>query len=91
MRGDASRAWPHNGKVITQQLSDSVIAMMEFNVEAMSCGHCVRAVTEAVHAVDAQAKVDVDLATHKVKVESTSPAAALVASLAKAGYPASEV
>ena len=29
--------------------------MLEFNIQAMSCGHCVKAITEAVHEVDPQA------------------------------------
>ena len=45
---------------------------MEFEVKDMSCGHCVMSVTKAVKAVDASAKVDVDLATKKVSVETAS-------------------
>ena len=37
-----------------------------FQVQGMTCGHCVRAVTEAVKSVDPQAEVKVDLATGKV-------------------------
>jgi copper chaperone len=61
--------------------------MMEFKVEAMSCGHCVGAVTKAVHAVDPQAKVDVDLATHRVRVDTTKALAEFAGALADAGYP----
>jgi cation transport ATPase len=42
--------------------------MIEFQVPAISCAHCVRAVTEAVQEVDPQAKVDVDVQTRHVKV-----------------------
>jgi copper chaperone len=62
---------------------------MEFNVEAMSCGHCVSAVTQAVKSLDPQAKVEVDLATHKVRVESTRDEAAVAQALSDAGYPPS--
>jgi copper chaperone CopZ len=31
--------------------------MIQFSISDMSCGHCVKAVTEAVQSVDAQAKV----------------------------------
>lgn len=61
--------------------------MIEFNVEGMSCSHCVNAVTRAVKAVDPRAEVDVDLAGHKVRVESASPREALAAALDEAGYP----
>ncbi|HEY9029393.1 MAG TPA: heavy-metal-associated domain-containing protein, partial [Burkholderiaceae bacterium] len=44
--------------------------MLTFQVNDMSCGHCVRAIKEAVRARDAEAAVDVDLARHRVRVES---------------------
>lgn len=62
--------------------------MKEFNVEGMSCGHCVGMVTKTVKALDPQAKVEVDLAGKKVKVESTQDRATLAAALTQAGYPA---
>jgi len=61
--------------------------MIEFNVEAMSCGHCVSVVTKAVKSVDPQAKVDVDLPTHKVHVETTQDRETVAAALSEAGYP----
>jgi copper chaperone len=61
--------------------------MMEFDVKAMSCGHCVRAVTEAVQEVDPAAKVEVDLAGKTVKVESAVDRGKLVEALIEAGYP----
>lgn len=60
--------------------------MIQFNIPQMSCGHCVRAVTDAVKEVDAQAKVDVDLAGKKVNVESTARRQEIVDALAEAGY-----
>ena len=62
--------------------------MFEFQVPAMSCGHCVKAVTEAVQSVDPQAKVQVDLAQHQVTVETSQEREAIAAALAEAGYPA---
>ena len=61
--------------------------MIEFDVQAMSCGHCVTAVTEAIKAVDPQAQVQVDLTAKKVRVESAEPRAELAAALTEAGYP----
>lgn len=61
--------------------------MIEFDVQAMSCGHCVSTVTETIHRIDPQAKVEVDLAGKKVKVESSEDRARLAAALAEAGYP----
>ncbi len=62
--------------------------MDEFKVEGMSCGHCVNAVTQAVKALDPMAKVEVDLAGKKVKVESTKGREALAAALTESGYTA---
>ncbi len=61
--------------------------MLEFKVPAMSCGHCVRAITEAVQARDAQAQVTTDLAQHLVRVQTQLPRDTVVAQLTEAGYP----
>lgn len=61
---------------------------MEFNIPAMSCGHCVGAVTQAVKSLDAAAQVNVDLASKKVVVQSSQERQAVAAALAEAGYPA---
>lgn len=60
--------------------------MLEFQIPNMTCGHCARAVTEAVKAADPQATVTIDLPTHQVKVESQAPRDKVVAQLAEAGY-----
>ncbi|MBI2768149.1 MAG: heavy-metal-associated domain-containing protein [Burkholderiales bacterium] len=63
--------------------------MIEFNVSAMSCGHCAGAITKAIKAIDPAATVDVDLVAKTVKVESSQQRAALAGALAGAGYPPS--
>jgi copper chaperone len=60
--------------------------MFEFSIPAISCGHCVRAVTEAVHEVDPKAQVQVDLATKQVQVQTEAARAAVAAALIEAGY-----
>ena len=60
--------------------------MIEFDIASLSCGHCVRAVTEAVHEVDPAAHVDVDLARKHVTVQTQADRAQLAAALAEAGY-----
>ena len=60
---------------------------MEFDIPAISCGHCVKAVTEAVQSLDPAAKVSVDLASKKVRVETSQDRTALVTALTEAGYP----
>jgi copper chaperone len=61
--------------------------MLEFDIAALSCGHCVRAVTETVHELDPDAQVDVDLARKHVNVRTTADRATVAAALADAGYP----
>jgi copper chaperone len=61
--------------------------MIAFEVNDMSCGHCVSTITKAVQAVDQGAKVQADLATHRVLIEPTaSDAATLGAAIKEAGY-----
>ncbi|HWT72813.1 MAG TPA: cation transporter [Oxalicibacterium sp.] len=61
--------------------------MYQLEVGEMSCGHCVASVTKAVQAVDAAAKVDVDLAQRQVTVQSTAALDAVSAAIEEAGYP----
>ncbi|MES2937421.1 MAG: cation transporter [Pseudomonadota bacterium] len=57
-----------------------------FDVQGMSCEHCVRAVTQAVKTVDPAAQVKVDLAGGKVEVQSAQPRDALARAIAEEGY-----
>ncbi|CAM3640199.1 heavy-metal-associated domain-containing protein [Roseateles saccharophilus] len=61
--------------------------MIAFEVNDMSCGHCVGAITEALKAVDRDARVEIDLAQHRVQVESGSAGAEQLAEAIRgAGY-----
>ncbi|MBK6005570.1 heavy-metal-associated domain-containing protein [Ramlibacter ginsenosidimutans] len=57
-----------------------------FQVQGMSCGHCVNAVTQAVRSVDPQAEVKVDLPTGKVDVQSAQDRAAIARAIEEEGY-----
>lgn len=59
---------------------------MEFNVNGMTCGGCVRTVSNAVRNVDPDASVEVDLASKRVSVQSKADAASVEAAIANAGY-----
>lgn len=48
-------------------------ALITFSVPDMECAACVRAITEAVHRVDAEAEVSADLATKRVAVRAVQP------------------
>lgn len=60
---------------------------MEFDVPAISCGHCVKAVTETVKSLDPGAQVSVDLATKKVTLQTTQDRQTVASALTEAGYP----
>lgn len=62
--------------------------MMEFKVAGMSCGHCVRAVSEAIRGIDPQAEVEVDLAAGRVSVQSRQSVDVLLAAIRDEGYEA---
>lgn len=57
-----------------------------FDVQGMTCGHCVRAVTEAVKRVDPAATVAVDLPTGRVEVESGAARERIAAAIREEGY-----
>ncbi|KJH88047.1 MULTISPECIES: heavy-metal-associated domain-containing protein [Pseudomonas] len=63
--------------------------MQTFNVQGMSCGHCVKAVTQAVQAKDPAAQVQVNLGAGTVQVQSTLPKEALIEAIREEGYEAS--
>lgn len=61
--------------------------MITFEVKDMTCGRCVGAITRAVQQVDANAAVQIDLATKRVAIQSTTAdSLALRAAIAGAGY-----
>lgn len=59
---------------------------MEFQVQGMTCGHCVKAVVGAVQALDPAAEVKVDLAAGHVSVTSSASRDAVAAAIAEEGY-----
>lgn len=61
--------------------------MIEFDVQDMTCGHCAATITQTVQALDPQAQVRIDLAAHRVAVDTTALSAEqLRAALEDAGY-----
>jgi len=57
-----------------------------FQVQGMSCGHCVQAVTQAVRQLDPQAQVQVDLVSGRVEVQSGRERAELAQAIEGEGY-----
>ncbi|MDX3904408.1 MAG: heavy-metal-associated domain-containing protein [Pigmentiphaga sp.] len=60
--------------------------MLQFQVEGMSCAHCVKAVTQAVQSAYPQASVDINLDTGVVRVEHADDAARVAQLIEDAGY-----
>jgi len=57
-----------------------------FTVEGMTCGHCEKAVTQALLAVDQTAQVVIDRSRQQVQVDSTSPREILAKAISDEGY-----
>ena len=62
--------------------------MLTLNIPAISCGHCVRAVTEAVRELDPGATVNVDIAAKRASIDTSAATPDLLARLEQEGYPA---
>ena len=62
--------------------------MQVFNVQGMSCGHCVKAITQALQAKDPAASVRIDLAAKEVGVESALTVDQVITAITEVGYAA---
>ncbi|MEG5265299.1 heavy metal-associated domain-containing protein [Pseudomonas sp. JDS28PS106] len=63
--------------------------MQQFRVQGMTCGHCVRAVTDAIRNDDPAADVNVDLSAARVQVDSSLSAQRIIELIGEEGYQAS--
>ena len=57
-----------------------------FEVQGMTCGHCEKAVTQAVQRTDPAASVRIERAQTRDEVESTAERATLQAAILEEGY-----
>ncbi|MEQ7919846.1 cation transporter [Xanthomonas sp. WHRI 1810A] len=62
--------------------------MQVFNVQGMTCGHCVKAVTQAIKTDDPSAEVNVDLAKGEVSVQSALANEQIIGLIEEEGYSA---
>ncbi len=60
--------------------------MIEFTVSDITCAHCVRAITQAVKEVDADAAVEVDVKAKRVAIESARARTEFEHAIREAGY-----
>ncbi len=65
--------------------------MTRLSVPEMSCGHCKAAIEKAVASVDADARVNVDLSSRTVDVESAADMSAILAAIREEGYEATTI
>ena len=59
---------------------------MQFHIENMTCGGCVRGVTKAINSVDPNATVAATPETHLVDVKTNASRDALEKALKEAGF-----
>ena len=60
--------------------------MIELTVNDMTCGGCVASITRVVKGLDANATVDTDVASKRVKITSAVSADNVIAAISDAGY-----
>lgn len=63
--------------------------MTELKIEGMTCGHCRKAVQEALESVPGANSVQVDLDAGRAQVGGTADADTLIAAVEAEGYRAS--
>ena len=64
--------------------------MLSLKVSGMTCGGCISAVTKAIQAHDPQAKVQADLASQMVNLETSLSALQASQIITDAGFPVSQ-
>ena len=57
-----------------------------FDVKGMTCGHCEKAVTRAIRALDPSAEVSIDRSVNQIEVLSQQPREALARAITEEGY-----
>lgn len=60
--------------------------MIEFELKDMTCGHCVGVVRQTVKAIDDEARIDIDLAAHTIRIDSDEDRQVFARALTEAGY-----
>jgi copper chaperone len=61
---------------------------LNLTVTGMTCGHCEKAVKQAIKDVDANATVEIKRAENQVIVETTNRVEAILAAITAGGYAA---
>jgi copper chaperone len=61
--------------------------MLTLSIPAISCGHCVRAITETILELDPAARVQVDIDARTATIDTRADSAVVRERLAAEGYP----
>lgn len=64
---------------------------MQFLIENMTCGGCVRGVTRAIQAVDPNAEIKADPPSRKLEVITTASRQEVETALEEAGFPSQAI
>ena len=64
--------------------------MLSLKVSGMTCGGCINAITRAIQAEDPQAKVQADLASQVVDLETSLSATQVSQIITDAGFPVTQ-
>ncbi len=59
----------------------------ELTIDAMHCAACARRVTGAIRTLAPDAKIDIDVAARRVRIDGAADLDAVRRALAEAGYP----
>jgi len=59
-------------------------------VSGMTCGHCEKAIKQAIKSVDANAAIEIKRTENLVIVDTAEAAETIVAAITAEGYPASQ-
>jgi copper chaperone len=71
----------------TKQIHFKRVDMLSLKVSGMTCGGCINAVTRAVQSQDPSAKVQVDLVTQIVSLDTSLTEADASRLITEAGFP----
>jgi copper chaperone len=73
--------------MLMRQLKEQTMTKLE--IQGMTCGHCQRAVKEALEGVSGVTQADVSLDEHRATVEGDADVQSLIAAVQEEGYQAS--
>ena len=66
------------------------MTILNLMVTGMTCGHCEKAVKQAIKGVDANATIEIKRTENLVMVDTAETAETIVAAITAEGYPASQ-